>query len=71
MFFKTKKISIFPKSNTFLCAIGNKNWHKTEKWFISFIFDWILVMKSYKFNFYHFSLHDVVQRELKRALGLN
>ena len=71
MFFKTKRSSIFTKRNTFLWVIPNKNRRKTKKWSISFKFDWILVMKSYNFNFYHFSLHGVVQRELKRILGLN
>ena len=71
MFFKTKKSSIFTKNNTFFCAIQNKNRCKTKKWFISFKFDWILVVKSYKFNFYHFSLHDFGQSELKWILGLN
>ena len=42
MFFKTKKSSIFTKSNSFPWVIRHKNRRKTKKWFISFKFDWIL-----------------------------
>ena len=59
MFSKQRKFQSSQKVTHFRVWL-KKNRRKTKKWFVSFKFDWILVMKSYKFNFYHFSLHDVV-----------
>ena len=70
MFSKQRKFQSSQKVTHFRVWL-KKNRRKTKKWFVSFKFDWILVMKSYKFNFYHFSLHEGVQREFKRSWGLN